>query len=801
MGTAAAARQRQSVRVNLAATVALGLLATAGLATLGVAPTTAQDLGSFGTDISDDAPLLLEADTLVYDRDNEVITAVGNVRIDYDGNRLVAREVAYDQRSGRLMARGDVEILHSDGNRSYGDVVDITDDFRDGFVDALRVETTENTRFAAVRAERADGNVTTFDKGVYTACEPCLEDPTKPPIWQIKAQTIIWNGEAKTIRFQSARFEFFGVPIAYWPAFEIPDHTVKRKTGFLFPRARYDSELGFGVSVPFYLALSPHYDLTLTGTGYTQQGFLGEALWRQRFNSGSYTIKIAGISQQKPEAFNAGTEDRAQVERGMIGTTGRFSVNPNWTFGWDVLVQSDKNFSNSYGIGGFSQSVHRSSIYLTGLKGRNYFDVRAMKFEVQESTPDTLAGGATNPGARQDRQPWVLPSLDYARIADMPVAGGQLSFNVNARVLDRDVADTADIDPSVGVVPLVDTDGNGTADKLSGAAGTNARITAEAEWKRSFIAPGGLVLSPLLALRGDALAYDLDADPAVAAITRSEAYRAMATAGLEARWPVVFSSTSATHILEPMAQIFVRNDERYAGTPLLLNEDAQSMVFDASNLFDRDKFSGFDRTEGGTRVNFGLRYSGAFANGWTADGVFGQSIHLGGVNSFAAADYVNAGAFSGLETDRSDFVGAINVRSPNGFTLWTSGRFDERTFEMRRGEVGASYSHDPFTVSGSYTFIDAQPGYGFARDRQEVSGSASYKFNANWSTFASATYDLVSNTMVSNTAGLSYADECFAYTFSYTQSRTTSTDELSHTFGFQVSLRTLGEFGSAQSVE
>ena len=157
------------------------------------------------------------------------------------------------------------------------------------------------------------------------------------------------------------------------------------------------------------MALSPHYDLTLTGTGYTKQGFLGEAEWRQRFNSGAYSIRVAGIHQETPGAFNPNTVDTTNVDRAMIGTTGRFSINPAWTFGWDVLAQSDKNFSRTYDISGFNQPVHYSEIYLTGLKDRGYFDLRAMKFDVQESTLDLRPNGTLNPNARQDRQPLVLP--------------------------------------------------------------------------------------------------------------------------------------------------------------------------------------------------------------------------------------------------------------------------------------------------------------------------------------------------------------------------------------------------------
>ncbi|MDZ7823339.1 MAG: LPS assembly protein LptD [Ahrensia sp.] len=98
-------------------------------------------------------------------------------------------------------------------------------------------------------------------------------------------------------------------------------------------------------------------------------------------------------------------------------------------------------------------------------------------------------------------------------------------------------------------------------------------------------------------------------------------------------------------MLEPIAQIYVRPNEMLAG--VLPNEDAQSLVFDYSNLFSRDKFSGYDRTEGGTRANIGLRYTGTFNNGWGISAIAGQSYHLAGVKILTrCADPTNVGAGS-----------------------------------------------------------------------------------------------------------------------------------------------------------
>lgn len=737
-----------------------------------------------------DAEMLLEADTLVYDNDANTISAVGGVQIEYGGNTLVADRITYDRNTARLMAIGNVEIVERDGNRIFADEIDITDDFRDGFVNALRIETVDDTYFAAESAERRDGTLTTFNNGVYTACEPCEEKPGKPPIWQVKARKIIWNGETKIVRFEQARFEFFGLPIAYLPYFEIADPTVKRKSGFLIPSITGDDERGYGLRVPYYLALAPTYDLTLAVTGYTRQGFLGEAEWRQQFNSGYYSLKVAGIIQQNPDAWRAGRIDSANVNRGMVGSRGFFEINPRWHFGWDVLVQSDKNFSNTYDIEGFDERNRRSEVFLTGLNDRNYFDLRAMHFQVQEDVP------ASNRFATDEKQPWVLPSFDYAYIPDTPLAGGELSIDVHAQGLYRELQD---VSPNPAVAPFTEVEGPG---------GASGRVTAQAEWKRRFVTPGGLSLTPILHARSDAIFTDygpgtvnainnftINGTP-VAADVRSSYYRYMATAGLEVRWPVLFSTASSTHVLEPMAQIFLRPDAPYGDTLGIPNEDAQSLVFDATTLFARDKFSGYDRIEGGTRANVGLRYVGSFANGWSANALFGQSYHLAGRNPFAQPDLVNVGAFSGLESDVSDFVGLVGVASPGGYSASLGARFDEQTFEMRRADVRAGYTSRPFSVYGQYAYIQAQPLYGFPNDRQEVTGRVRLRFRENWTTFGSATYDLQSSTLSSTAIGLGYDDECFIYTMTFSRTQNVVTDEVSNAFSFRVSLRTIGDFGS-----
>ncbi|MDT9071217.1 LPS assembly protein LptD, partial [Escherichia coli] len=57
------------------------------------------------------------------------------------------------------------------------------------------------------------------------------------------------------------------------------------------------------------------------------------------------------------------------------------------------------------------------------------------------------------------------------------------------------------------------------------------------------------------------------------------------------------------HLVEPIAQIVYRgSDVTRVG---ITNDDSQSFVFDTSNLFDYNRFSGIDRQETGLRANMG----------------------------------------------------------------------------------------------------------------------------------------------------------------------------------------------------
>ncbi len=780
-----------------------------------------QPAGASGLDIrkkDPNAQMLVKADELNYDYSNNRVIALGRVQIYYSGTRLEADKVVYDQKTKRLRAEGNVWLRDADGKVITGDTLDLTDDFRDGFVDSLRLEGTDKTRFAAPRATRSPDQITVFESGVYTACEPCADDPRKPPKWQVKATRIIHDEVEKMIYFENARLEFFGIPMFWWPYMSAPDPSVQRKTGWLPPTFSTTGNYGLAVTTPYYWALAPNYDLTLTPTVTTKQGLLMQAEWRQRTETGSFNVKAAGIYQLDPQAFadrNGANYPGAIKARGSLEGSGRFALNERWTWGWDALLVSDKTFFQDYGLQGYVTQNYNSfrnaisdtgtsQLYLTGRGDRSYFDARVM-YTLGLSLADS-----------QSQLPVIHPVVDYVYVFGQPIMGGEVSVRTNLTSLTRESAEfdaisrnaiTNNLCAPTTADPAMKTPANCL---LRGIPGTYSRVSAEATWRRTIVDPIGQVFTPFVSLRADVASASIQGEPGVSSFVppgENTVARAMPTVGLEYRYPFIGVQSWGTQTIEPIAQLIARPSETNIGK--LPNEDAQSLIFDDSNLFKVNKFSGWDREEGGTRVNYGVQYTAQFNQGGTISALAGQSYHLFGTNSFAVADTANTGLDSGLQTQRSDYVARVSYQPDKTYMFTTRVRLDQETMAVQRAEVEGRANFERWSLSLLYGNYAAQPDIGFLARREGVLGSALLKVTPNWAVLGAARYDVTNAQFNQYRLGFGYIDDCLAISMSYitdygyTYSPVTNNSiqaGINHTVMLQMSLRTLGSSSFQQKI-
>lgn len=798
----------------------------------------------------DDSRMVVEAREMVYDEGKNTVTARGAVQIYYKGRLLDADRVTYDRKTSRVYAEGNARLTERDGTIVRAERFDLTDDFKAGFIDSLQVDTTDNVHFTSPRAERA-GDTTIFERGAYTACEACKDDPSKPRLWQVRAKRIIHDNVEKMIYYEDASFEFLGTPIAYVPFLSSPDPSRKRQTGFLTPQFMYRSRLGAGFGLPFFWAMAPNYDLTITPTYFTKQGPFLSGEFRHRFENGGYTFRAEGAHVSNPEEFAPaplGAGDKRW--RGAIHTFGEFFLNDRWRAGWDINALSDRYFFQDYKqynslLQNYFFREASSTIYLTGQGPRSYFDLRGYYFQ------------GLSPNDVQAQQPIVHPVGDYNRVFDIEPAktagiGGQIQLDANITSTSADLANYESINPRTldkvyglynvcQIYNRVAFDASKSLCLLRGVGGDYEHATVSADWKRKFIDPIGGVWTPFAFARfmGSYLNYDRAGRFPIYNETNQpipngaqgnffdgadNRFRGQATPGfgVEWRYPILAHSPIGNIVFEPIAQVVARPNQ--TSIPSLVNMDAQSLVFDDSTLFEWSKFSGYDRFETGTRLNYGGQGTLSLPNGGFVNAMIGQSRQIAGANGYSTADAANVGLNSGLDTRTSDIVGRFAFAPTSMLSFVAKGRFDKDSLRARRIDLFASLRLDPITLQLQYANYASQPAIGFDMRRQGLSAVGRYDITPNYFLTGSVTFDMsrylynaLTVTPLTTTpltginltgtaplfsiaalgAGVGYHDECTTlmvnYSSIYQPQSYTGLPARNHTFMVTLQLRTLGE--------
>jgi LPS-assembly protein len=706
-------------------------------------------------------PLFLQGDELIYDTKGNKVVARGNVEIFYNNYVLKADEVTYDQAASTLSAVGNVELKEPNGNIIRAERYTLTDDFKDGFAQALSVQGRDNTRIAAERVVRRDGNISEFQNGKFS---PCKSDPGKPPLWCISAARIIHDQANGNISYQDAYFEMFGQKILYLPFFQHPDPSVKRRSGFLVPEFSTSSTFGFAAELPYHFALAPNYDLTIHPLFTAKLGVLWKGDWRHRVSFGDvvgeYTVKVAAIDESGFNNRVVGSN--LDPWRGSIETKGKFSLSSWWKFGWDVTVESDDTFRRKYKLDNILQSDRINSVYLQGLGERSHFSMTGYQFGGLLLSDTSVANTR------------VMPVVDWNYVMANSVLGGELSWNVNALSLKR-----AD---ALGAASALKADGT----RLTGVRSIDSdmnRASVDVNWRRKLTDQIGITYTPFVNVRGDVSQLANTPDPsqttATTLLTTARAplldetqTRGVVSAGILASYPWIASGPNASHIIEPIGQLIGRSAK--TSQQRLPDEDARSLVFDETNLFELSKFSGYDRVETGTRANYGLQYTFQSNSGGSARALVGQSRHISGENAYAMPGLDIDGKRlynpnSGLETGRSDYVLGLYVAPSTIFRAIGQARFDETSLALRRADLMTQINYGPISATALYGFTSADPLTSNAVNQQQVIGNLAIKLTDRWSVMAAAVYDIDERFRIQDVFQVKYTDDCFALTTTYTE--------------------------------
>lgn len=663
------------------------------------------------------------------------LIAQGNVEVFFQGRRLRAERIVFDQATGRLEITGPIVLTEPGGNvLILASQAALDADLSEGILIGARLVLNRQLQLAANRITRVAGRETRLETVVASSCTVCEGDPT--PLWEIRARRVVHDEVERRLTFEAAQFRLAGVPVVYIPRLRMPDPTQARATGFLMPELRTTSQLGFGVRLPYFITIGRSADLTLTPYLTAQDSVTLGFRYRQAFATGA--IEVNG----------AVTRDElvAGDTRGYLFIDGGFELPRAFRLTLKGQLVSDPAYLLDYGVANLDRLDSRVEISRT--RRNAHVSARIISFQTLRDTEnDTTI-------------PSVIADLTFHRRFSPALIGGDGGLRLQTHSHSRSASN-----------PLDGPDSDSIADGRD-----VSRISARIDWRRGFILPAGIEATLLGEVTADAYTIAEDAQFA------GETTRTHASAGVELRWPWIRAGAGgATHVIEPVAQLIWSPSD----SETLPNEDSVLVEFDEASLVALDRFPGADAVERGPRANLGVTWTRTDPAGWSLGMTVGRV--------YREADLGQFGPGSGFGGMRSDWLAAVDFDLGTGIAV-TARTVLDHDLALTKGEARLVYNGQRTALAGSVIWAVADAEENRPDPTRELTLDARRKLGRHWSGSLSGRYDFVAGEGTVAGLGLEFQNECARLGVSLSR-RFTSSTTVSPTTDFALSLDLVG-FGA-----
>jgi LPS-assembly protein len=273
----------------------------------------------------------IKADAMDHSQADDVITAKGNVVIQWKGATLTSDSATYDRAKGVLTATSNVVIIKG-GDTVKGESVTLELESGRGELVKGKIFTKKKNAYITSDSIKRTGEYDyTASRGSFTTCD----DTT--PSWKFEASdldmTIDETGTARNVVFYIK-----DVPVFYFPYIVFPAKT-ERRSGFLFPRFGWSDKNGAQADIFYYWAISPSQDATISLNVESRRA-VGMGLDYRYLRSRNSTGELGGYLIYDFNTHNP---------RGVLAQSHREIFSPEMNLRSSINMTSDRTVLSDYG--------------------------------------------------------------------------------------------------------------------------------------------------------------------------------------------------------------------------------------------------------------------------------------------------------------------------------------------------------------------------------------------------------------------------------------------------------------------
>jgi LPS-assembly protein len=338
----------------------------------------------------------LRADHVEYNSETQVVTAHGNVQLDYMTQHVEADDGRYELRTGRgtfhhvratfALQRRPLPTLLSSPNPLY--------------VEAEEVDRIDDETYEA-------------HNSWLTVCDP------NRPTWKFYAPSATVRLQ-KSVRLENGNFRLWTIPVLYLPYATFPAEK-RRDSGFMIPDPGHSTQKGYVIGEAYYWAPTDWMDTTIGGDYYSLRGWAEKGELRMkpwegaRLEASFFGVQDRGLEQLNGPPLKQGGHE---FHIGFAAPLGD---------GWRAVADLNQLTSLTFRLAfaeTFSQAVNsevRDTAFLTNNFRGFSVDIAALSYKnFLSASPQSSITLRTAPEAR-------FSSVDQAPFRQIPL---YFSFDV-----------------------------------------------------------------------------------------------------------------------------------------------------------------------------------------------------------------------------------------------------------------------------------------------------------------------------------------------------------------------------------
>jgi len=682
--------------------------------------------------------IYFSADSMENDSHSNLVTAIGNVEIIREDITLRADKVTYNQATEDITAEGNVVLMEKNGNVLFADTINLTEKMQNADVENIKVVLLDKTRMAAQHFHKKNNDHKILRNAVYTPCDNCRDSS---PLWQLKATKVLHDPIKQNIEYQNAFLELKGIPVLYTPFFSHPDPSVKHRSGFLFPRIISSNFLGAAIQPQYFFDINPQTNFTFNPIISTEKNPIYSGIFHKYFYRGE--INASGtIMQDKDSNYS----DKNDI-RGNLFMFGRYELNDYWVADTDINYSSDHTYLDDLNLPKRDDPWLTSRLRLQSFDNRNYAYMEGYYYDMLSYDLQHI------------NKPYILPLIGYENISNPNPFGAYIRTSISAASIYHKEDDSSQ------------------------------RMTLINSWNLPYTSPYGEKYKMTASLKSDLYYVRRYLNNNNQYFTGTTA-RVFPQLGMEWRLPFIKSSETSSQILEPVI-VGVLAPNKGNKRDKIPNDDSRDFELTDTNIFDLDRYAGYDRNDVGSRLSYGINWS-FYGNKW------GRSSLLLAQSYEADKDVATVNQHPD-NSHFSDYVGRVYAAPSRYFDLTYRFRADKDDYSITYSELSSSIGSDILRLHGSYIFFpeNDESSIYYGKQRKEIYASLSSKITRNWSINAFTRHDLENERTLSNGGGLSYEDECSRFAFQIEKEFSEDPDaENDFSFYFTFYLKTIGGIGN-----